>query len=144
MRRWLSPARPPAQTRRRRLGGQRLQCGGRRVAVGHAFEQPSREDGAGHRRHAQQLGCELDGELERDLAPTFDGRGKDCTVRDVDGAGARQVDDDAARSAGWFWKSRGLNDATDYATITKKINGGVNGQEHRLALYAKAKAALGV
>lgn len=50
----------------------------------------------------------------------------------------------AARSAGWFWKSRGLNGVTDFTVLTKKINGGTNGLEHRLALHAKAKAALGV
>ena len=46
----------------------------------------------------------------------------------------------AARSAGWFWESRNLNelaDRGDARAITKKINGGVNGYQDRLA-YLKA------
>lgn len=51
----------------------------------------------------------------------------------------------AARSAGWYWKARGLNalaDAGDFERITKKINGGLNGYADRLGLYAAAKAVL--
>lgn len=51
----------------------------------------------------------------------------------------------AARSAGFFWASNGLNelaDAGDFFTITRRINGGVNGMPLRLALWAAAKAAL--
>lgn len=51
----------------------------------------------------------------------------------------------AARSAGWFWKSRGLNelaDFGDYTRITRRINGGFNGLEERLALWDSAKDAL--
>ena len=54
---------------------------------------------------------------------------------------------DAARSAAWYWQSHGLNelaDAGDFAAITKRINGGLNGQAERLALWAKAKEVLGV
>ena len=55
-------------------------------------------------------------------------------------------DDLACRSAAWFWDSRGLNafaDAGDFETITKKINGGLNGQADRLAHYERAKKVLG-
>lgn len=48
----------------------------------------------------------------------------------------------AARSAGWFWRSRGLNelaDAGDIMRITRRINGGINGIDERLALYERAK-----
>lgn len=48
----------------------------------------------------------------------------------------------ACRSAGWFWKSRGLNelaDSREFLRITKRINGGTNGLEDRQALYAKAQ-----
>ncbi len=48
----------------------------------------------------------------------------------------------AARSAGWFWKSRGLNDETDFRVITRKINGGYNGMEDRLTHYNQAQLVL--
>lgn len=50
-----------------------------------------------------------------------------------------------ARSAGHYWKTRNLNrfaDADDCKGCTKVINGGYNGLEQRLALYAAAKLAL--
>lgn len=53
----------------------------------------------------------------------------------------------AARSAGWFWKSKGLNelaDKGDFLTITKRINGGYNGLSERQMLWSDAKDALGV
>jgi putative chitinase len=45
-----------------------------------------------------------------------------------------------------FWKRRGLNrfaDQDDIETITRRINGGLNGFDDRKANLAKAKAALG-
>ena len=48
----------------------------------------------------------------------------------------------AARSAAWFWQSRGLNDETDFLQITRKINGGTNGLQDRLAYYDRAKGVL--
>lgn len=51
----------------------------------------------------------------------------------------------AALSAAWFWNTHGLNalaDAGDFATITRRINGGMNGYSDRLALLALAKDAL--
>lgn len=45
----------------------------------------------------------------------------------------------AALSAGWFWSANGLNAAADRGdvhTMTKLINGGVNGMDKRAALYA--------
>lgn len=53
--------------------------------------------------------------------------------------------DVAFRIAGSFWKTRGLNelaDAGDFMTITRRINGGLNGLEDRKARYAQAKVAL--
>ena len=44
----------------------------------------------------------------------------------------------AARSAGWFWKTNNLStfaDANDIKGMTKKINGGLIGYEQRQALY---------
>lgn len=52
----------------------------------------------------------------------------------------------AARSAGWFWESRGLNelaDKGDFKLITKRINGGYNGYADRLAYYERAQRVLG-
>lgn len=51
------------------------------------------------------------------------------------------------RVAGWFWKSKGLNDLADknlFSVITKKINGGWNGQAQREVYYARARKALGL
>ena len=51
----------------------------------------------------------------------------------------------AARSAGWFWKDRGLNELADagkFETITRKINGGTNGMDDRLRLFDIAKKVL--
>ncbi len=49
----------------------------------------------------------------------------------------------AAESAGWFWSRNGLNalaDAQDIKGMTKRINGGLNGIDHRQELYAGAIA----
>jgi putative chitinase len=46
----------------------------------------------------------------------------------------------AALSAGWFWSINGLNAAADRGDVhsmTKIINGGVNGLDKRAALYAQ-------
>lgn len=51
----------------------------------------------------------------------------------------------ASESAAWFWQSNGLNELADkdqFTTITRRINGGINGLEDRLQLWARAKAVL--
>ncbi|WP_395607319.1 glycoside hydrolase family 19 protein [Pseudomonas sp. B22129] len=51
----------------------------------------------------------------------------------------------ATMSAAWFWSTRGLNtlaDQKDFTKITKRINGGLNGQAARQALYDKALQVL--
>ena len=51
----------------------------------------------------------------------------------------------AALSAAWFWSVNGLNtlaDAGDLRKITQRINGGINGQADRQALYDKALKVL--
>ncbi|HIE1735584.1 glycoside hydrolase family 19 protein [Pseudomonas aeruginosa] len=51
----------------------------------------------------------------------------------------------AAISAAWWWSTHGLNELADrgeFAAITRRINGGLNGQADRLALWEKAKAVL--
>lgn len=51
----------------------------------------------------------------------------------------------AATSAAWWWANHGLNELADagkFEQITRVINGGLNGQADRLALWEKAKAVL--
>ena len=51
------------------------------------------------------------------------------------------------RAAGWFWRSKGLNELADrgaFETITRRINGGLNGYADRVARWKRAKAALAV
>lgn len=51
----------------------------------------------------------------------------------------------ACESAAWFWQSNGLNELADkdqFTTITRCINGGLNGLDNRLQLWARAKAVL--
>jgi putative chitinase len=58
----------------------------------------------------------------------------------------------AARSAGWFWKSSGLNELADrrpgadptdgFIQITKKINGGVQGLPERIGLWQRLQKIL--
>lgn len=51
----------------------------------------------------------------------------------------------AARSAGWFWSTHGLNllaDAGKFEKITRRINGGLNGQADRISYHALALKAV--
>ncbi len=51
----------------------------------------------------------------------------------------------AARSAGCFWQSHGLNiyaDTSEFEKLTRRINGGLNGIDDRRALWNAAKNAL--
>lgn len=51
----------------------------------------------------------------------------------------------AARSAAWFWQTRGLNelaDKGDFLRITKRINGGTNGYADRQAYLARAQQVI--
>lgn len=51
----------------------------------------------------------------------------------------------AARSAAWFWREHGLNelaDAGEFQNITRRINGGLNGEAERMALYSVAQEVL--
>ena len=51
------------------------------------------------------------------------------------------------RVAGLFWQRNGLNELADremFETITRRINGGLNGYDDRLKYYARAKQVLGV
>lgn len=51
----------------------------------------------------------------------------------------------AAESAAWFWSVNGLNalaDQSEFNTITRRINGGLNGLQDRLELWGRARAVL--
>lgn len=51
----------------------------------------------------------------------------------------------AAISAAWFWKQNGLNDLADrdqFNTITRRINGGLNGLHDRLEIWSRARAVV--
>lgn len=53
----------------------------------------------------------------------------------------------AVNSAGWFFQVNGLvplADKGDMLTLTKRINGGVNGLDHRLKLYQAATKVIRV
>ena len=53
----------------------------------------------------------------------------------------------AALSAGDYWDDRGLNalaDTGQFERITRRINGGLNGQEDRVRRWLLARAALGI
>lgn len=53
--------------------------------------------------------------------------------------------DNAILSAGWFWNKNNLNilaDKDDINTITKRINGGLNGFEDRKKYLEKAKKVI--
>ena len=54
--------------------------------------------------------------------------------------------ENATLSAGWFWNKRGLNalaDNEDWATITRRINGGTHGLQDRIDRTHKAMDILG-
>ncbi|MFL6609297.1 MAG: glycoside hydrolase family 19 protein [Pseudomonas sp.] len=51
----------------------------------------------------------------------------------------------AAESAAWFWEQNGLNELADrdqFSNITRRINGGLNGLQDRLQLWARAREVL--
>ncbi|MCK8685377.1 glycoside hydrolase family 19 protein [Pseudomonas umsongensis] len=51
----------------------------------------------------------------------------------------------ACLSAAWFWATKGLNslaDADQFEMITRRINGGLNGQADRLKLWKRATEVL--
>ena len=53
--------------------------------------------------------------------------------------------DPACRSAGWFWLAHRLNelaDRNDFEGITRRINGGTNGIQERVAFYNRALQVL--
>jgi putative chitinase len=56
-----------------------------------------------------------------------------------------EEDENACRSAGWFWYKRNLNALADlglFQDITKRINGGLNGYADRYKLYQRASEVI--
>lgn len=54
--------------------------------------------------------------------------------------------ENAARSAGWFWSTHGLNSLADqnaFGSVTHRINGGFNGMDSRLGYWLLALRATG-
>ncbi len=77
---------------------------------------------ANYREAGQTLGVDLENYPERAAEPEL-----------------------AARVAAWYWQSRGLNelaDQGDFREITRRINGGDNGYEDRLAFYERAQSVI--
>ena len=57
------------------------------------------------------------------------------------------IEENAMLSACWFWKLKGLNslaDKDDIVSITKRVNGGLFGLEHRKELLKKWKLTLNI
>jgi putative chitinase len=58
-----------------------------------------------------------------------------------------ELPDGACDSAGWFWCAHGLNELADagkFDSITRVINGGVNGYAERVEYWQRAKIVFGV
>lgn len=53
-----------------------------------------------------------------------------------------ETNEGAVRSAIWFWESKKLYTLGDVKTITKLVNGGLNGYEDRMSQYVKIKKLL--
>jgi putative chitinase len=66
-------------------------------------------------------------------------------ARLIDSPELLEEPDNAARSAGWFWHSNGLNALADsgaFRALTRRINGGLNGINERIAYWDRAKEVL--
>ncbi len=113
--------------------------------------------------HRSDLGNTLDAAIKTaypfDPGPFYKGRGliqitgyfnyKNCAdalgVDLLHYPSMLEAPDLAARSAAWFWSAHGLNELADkqwFKTITRRINGGLNGYQDRLHFYIKAKEVI--
>jgi putative chitinase len=75
----------------------------------------------------------------------YDACGKALSLDLVNDPDLLLQDQNAARSAGWFWKANNCNsfaDKDDIVGLTKRINGGTNGLDNRKARYNVAKSVL--
>jgi putative chitinase len=106
---------------------------------GHRADLGNTEDGDGFRFHGRGI-IQLTGRTL--YANCGSGIGMDL-LSDPDLLITPQY---AALSAGWFWNKKGLNalaDASDYDTMTKRINSGLLGLDDRKAKIATALSILG-
>lgn len=131
--------------------------------IGRTPSQPANQEAIAEAIYGGEWGARNLGNTEPGDGARFIGRGyiqitgranyAACS-RDVFGSGVLlrspqmlELAPNAALSAGWYWHSRGLNalaDKDDVEGITRKINGGLNGLDHRRELLAKFKADGGV
>ncbi|HHL2824755.1 TPA: glycoside hydrolase family 19 protein [Citrobacter murliniae] len=75
----------------------------------------------------------------------YDACGKALGLDLINGPDLLLLDQNAARSAGWFWKANNCNyfaDKDDIVGLTKRINGGLNGLDDRQSRYRVAKSVL--
>ncbi|AKL13283.1 TPA: glycoside hydrolase family 19 protein [Kluyvera intermedia] len=75
----------------------------------------------------------------------YDACGKALGLDLVNNPDLLLLDQNAARSAGWFWSVNNCNsfaDKDDIVGLTKRINGGTNGLDDRKARYSVAKSVL--
>lgn len=75
----------------------------------------------------------------------YDACGKALSLDLVNDPDLLLLDQNAARSAGWFWKANDCNsfaDKDDVVGLTKRINGGTNGLDDRKVRYSVAKSVL--
>lgn len=70
---------------------------------------------------------------------------KHCGVNVVSNPELVEQPPHAMMVAGWYWQSRGLNayaDLDDVQTVTRRVNGGLNGFEDRVKWLGEAKRVL--
>lgn len=131
--------------------------------IGRTASRPANQEAIANAIYGGEWGAKNLGNTEPGDGARFIGRGyiqitgraNYAAVSKALGLGGRlltspqllETEELAADSAGYFWASRNLNvlaDKDDIEGITRIINGGKNGLEHRRELLAKHKASLGV
>jgi putative chitinase len=69
--------------------------------------------------------------------------GKELKIDLVSNPDLLLIDENAARSAGWFWRANNCGKwASDIVRVTQIVNGGQNGIKERAGLFEQAKKVL--